>query len=395
LQVRLQLGIAAIHQYHYKDASAASKIYKAILDEHKRVEHPNLRLAGVRWGDLFAEAGDLVRASETYRIAATLGGEKFAGAANTEATTRGALMRIAEQKLKSGEIQATRQLLERMDLEYPGRRLDGLYCFMRAETDRHIGKYEDALRSYEMIFRLPQWAGYRDRATLGIADCYRRMGELEKALKWYQNLKEAFPKFHEAQKGDAIEKLLTDRLARVKAAKSPEEAFFTGFSTGFEPSESQWFGDAVDFAIVRAPGLRGPHAGLLDAYPREVANYEYRRPLKNLTPGGTYWVEIWYRDLFRPPPPLPHQQPFVHVRLIDEATKTEVLGPGLNLYRTSHHQWHKVPCKIKAPLAQDCLWKLTFSNYTGAYYFDALSIRPVTDRQLDSLANFLDGGKSP
>ena len=33
LQVRLQLGVAAIHQYHLKDANAASKIYKTILEE--------------------------------------------------------------------------------------------------------------------------------------------------------------------------------------------------------------------------------------------------------------------------------------------------------------------------------------------------------------------------
>ena len=395
LQVRLQLGVAAIHQYHFKDPTAASKIYKAILDEHKRVEHPNLRLAGVRWGDLFAEAGDLVRASETYRVAATLGGEKFAGTATTEATTRGALMRIAEQKLKSGEIQATRQLLERMDLEYPGRRLDGLYCFMRAETDRHIGKYEDALRSYEMIFRLPQWAGYRDRATFGIADSYFRMAEYDKSLKWYKNLKEAFPKFHEAQKGDAIEKLILDRLERIKTAKVPEDAFFRGFSTGFEPGESEWYGAPTDFAVVRGPGLQGPHAGLFDAYPRDLANFEYKRPLKNLTPGGTYWVELWYRDVLRPAPPLAYQQPFVHCRLIHESSKVEVLGPGMNMYRTSHHQWHKLTCKIKAPLAQDCTLKLTFSNFTGGYLCDALSIRPVSDRQLDSLANFLEGGKTP
>src|SRR5262249_21657923 len=158
----------AIHQYHYKDAAAASKIYKAILDENGRVEHPNLRLAGVRWGDLFAETGDLVRASETYALAAKLGGEKLAGTSTTDATTRGALLRIAEQKLRGGDIGAARQLLERLELDYPGRRLDGLYCFLKAETDRFAGRYEDAMRSYEMIFKLPQWAGYRDRATFGI-----------------------------------------------------------------------------------------------------------------------------------------------------------------------------------------------------------------------------------
>src|SRR5262249_2582223 len=53
LEVRLQLAVAAIHQDHLKDAAAASKIYKAILDEHSRTEHPFLRLAGIRWGDLF------------------------------------------------------------------------------------------------------------------------------------------------------------------------------------------------------------------------------------------------------------------------------------------------------------------------------------------------------
>ncbi len=99
LQVRIQLAVAAIHQYHFKDARTASKIYQAIIDEHRRTEHPFLRLAGIRWGDLFAEAGDMARAGETYRMAAALGGEKFPATAKTDATTRGALLRIAEQQL--------------------------------------------------------------------------------------------------------------------------------------------------------------------------------------------------------------------------------------------------------------------------------------------------------
>lgn len=396
LQVRLQLSAALIHQYHYKDAAAASKLYKAILDQHKRVEHANLRLAAIRWGDLFAEAGDLVRASETYREAATLGGEKFAGTALTEATTRGALMRIAEQKLKAGEIQAVRQLLERIELDYPGRRLDGVYCFLRAETDRHAGRYEDALRHYEMIFKLPQWAGYRDRASFGMADSYWRMGELEKSLKWYVNLKEAFPKFHEAQKGAIVEKLIEGRLERIKKAKTPADAFFKGYRTGFEPGESEWFGRAIEFPFVRSPGLDGPHAGLIDIYPKDLGPLiDYVRPVKNLTPGATYWAEIWYRDVMRPAPPAPYQYAFIHTRLIaDTATKEEALAAA-TLHRTSHHQWHKLSFKLKAPLAQDFQLKLSFYNHTGATLYDALSIRPVTDRQLDSLTNFLEGGKAP
>jgi tetratricopeptide (TPR) repeat protein len=394
LQVRLQLSVAAIHQYNYKDASAASKIYKAILEEHKRVEHPNLRLAGIRWGDLFAEQGDLVRASETYRMAATLGGEKFAGTATTEATTRGALMRIAEQKLKAGEIQATRQLLERMELEFPGRRLDGLYCFMRAETDRHVGRYDDALRHYEMIFKLPQWAGYRDRASFGLADTYWRMGDLDNSLKWYKSLKETHPKFYEGQKGAVVQKLIEDRLERMKETK--EDVFFKGWRTGFEPGESEWFGQLPGFGVVRSPGLDGPHALLIDTYPRDLGGLlEYTRPLTNLTPGGTYWVEIWYRDVFRPAPPLAYQTAYVNAYLIADTPAKEQVFATAHLYRNSHHQWHKLSFKLKAPLAQDFTLKLAFLNHTGAILYDALSIRPVSDRQLDALTSFLEGGKAP
>ena len=401
LQVRLQLAAAAIHQYHYKDFAAASKIYQAILEEHKRVEHPNLRLAGIRWGDLFAESGDLVRAAETYRIAATLGGEKFAGTALTEASSRGALMRIAEQKLKGGEIQATRQLLERLELEYPGRRLDGLYCFLRAETDRHAGRYEDACRYYEMIFKLPQWAGYRDRATQGIADCYYRAGTEEsliESLKTYRELKENFPKYHEEKKGAAIEKLIAERLARIKKAKDQgdaEAAFFRGFSSGFEPDEKEWFGKPNDFAVVRAPGLQGPHTAMLDAYPREVINRTYDLPLTNLVPGGTYWVEIWYRDLVRPALPTIIQPNVQVLFTVEGPVKDSVAAPVHLMPRNSHHQWHKLTFKLKSPLAQDCKMTVNFNGQMGVFFYDALSIRPVSDRQLDSLINFLEGGKTP
>ncbi len=71
-----------------------------------------------------------------------------------------------------------------------------------------------------------------------------------------------------------------------------------------------------------------------------------------------------------------------------------MLAPA-NLYRTSHHQWHKLTFKLIAPPAQDCNLKLSFYNHTGAILYDGLSIRPVTDRQVDSLQNFLEGGKGP
>ena len=252
--------------YHdiLKDGKAASKIYKSILDEHRRTEHPFLRLTGIRWGDLFSEAGDLARANETYRIAATLGGEQFEATAQTEASTRGALLRIADQKLKSGDIHQTRQLLEKIELNYPGQRLDGLYCYLRAEADRRAGRYENALRPYEMLLKLPQWAGYRDRAQLGIAEVYFRRQELDKARQWVGNVKEAFPKFYEKEKVADLENMIDARIDRIKTARARRQAgrsCFKGFRTGLSLTKPNRSASPPGSRLWQRPGMHGPHYG--------------------------------------------------------------------------------------------------------------------------------------
>src|SRR5205807_1259685 len=108
-------------------------------------------------------------------------------------------------------------------------------------------------------FKLPQWAGYRDRATLGIADTYRRMGELDKSRKWLADLKEAAPKFYESQKAGEVQKLVEERLQRLKnGGKGEDSALFKGLATSFEPDEAEWFGDLAPYAAVCAPGIDGP-----------------------------------------------------------------------------------------------------------------------------------------
>lgn len=392
LLVRLQLATAAIQQYHFKDFGAASKIYKAIIEQNNRVEHPNLRLAGIRWGDLFAEQGDIVRAGETYRIAATLGGEKFAGSSGNEATTRGALMRIAEQKLKSGEVLQTRQLLERMELEFPGRRLDGVYCFLRAESDRLTGRYEEALRNYEMIFRLPQWAGYKDRASFGMADTYLRLGDLPKAKEWFAVLRESFPKFYDTNKGKEIDKLIDSRMDRIKS--QGKGALFDELTMTFEPSETEWWGDMSKVSVVRAPGIAGPHSILVDPL-HDIKLYDCERPVKSLVPGGLYWAEVWYQDVIRIPPQAPHQIPTVEFVFTSLTTPPQAAQtPAANVYLNVHHRWHKAGGKVRVPLDQDFFFRFRFGNMVGAYHFDRVSLRPISDRHMDALTNFLEG-KAP
>lgn len=394
LAVRLQLAVAAIHQYHLKDGVEASKIFKAIIDKHGRTEHPNLRIAGLRWGDLFAEQGDLVRAGETYRIAATLGGEELTGSTVFDASTRGALLRVAEQKLRGGSLRETRQILERLELEYPGRRLDGLYCFLHAETDRLSGRYDDALRHYEMIFKLPQWAGYRDRATFGIADCHRRQGDLDQALAWFGKLKEAFPEGYETLQAGPIETVVRERRAREKAiaaAGDGEPAALVEYRIGFEASDPAWFGNS-SAALVRAPSIEGQEVMLLDAYPREGYSFDWRRPLTNLVIGQTYWVELWYRDIVWPPPAPAENDLHVITQFVyveDNMPKTAG-GMQVHAQRGIPHQWRRLAFRVVAPKVESEL-QMSLLGVRGVLLIDDIRMRPVNDSQFDALTCFVEG----
>src|SRR6185437_2609519 len=125
---------------------------------------PEIRIAAIHLGDMYAETGDIAKAAEAYRLAGTLGGAEFEGTAQTDAITRGAMLRVAEQRLRAGDVRQTRALMEKIELNYPEQKLEGLYRYLRAEADRAGGRYEEAIGNYEFLLKLQQWAGYRAKA---------------------------------------------------------------------------------------------------------------------------------------------------------------------------------------------------------------------------------------
>jgi tetratricopeptide (TPR) repeat protein len=398
LQVGLRLAAAQVYHRQLKDTAEASKRYKAILEEHRRLEHPNIRVAVIRWGDLFAEAGDIVRAAETYRLASTMGGEKFKAAANTDAATRGALLRIAEQRLRTGDVRQTRQLLERIELDYPEQKLEGLYRFLRAEADRNGGRYEEALRNYEILLKLEQWAGYHDRALFGIADCYYRLANPDKALQWLDTLKESFPRSYEKQKVADYRKMVENRRDRLKVLREkggPKPDGNGGtFVTGLEPDEKEPFGTPAGFAVVPGLGLQGPHVGLLDGYPEYKGYFAYTRPLTDLVGDGTYWVEFWYQDVLAPGAPT--NNPHVHAWIVGEGKPYNGnAGDGTLYFERTLGRWRKLGFRMQGPPASAGRLEFSLRHIFGVAQIDAISVRPVSARQADSLTNFLEGTETP
>jgi tetratricopeptide (TPR) repeat protein len=398
LQVGVELAAALAYQRQFSDSDEAASRYEAILDKHRRLEHPDLRLAAIRWGDLLVEAGDREQAGELYRTAAALGGDDFSASSQSAAVTRGALLRVAEQKLRTGNIIETRQLLDKIELNYPEQKLEGLYRFLRAEADRHAGRYEEALRNYEVLLQLRQWSGYRDRTLHGIADCYARMDDVPQALRWFGQLEKNHHGYFEAQKLADQQKLLVSRQERITAAGDPagRAPAFQDFVTGFEPDEPAWFGKPENFKIIRGLGLAGPHVGLFESHPVYLGYLTYNRPLPNLTPGGHYWVECWYReDLFSMAPGF---NPHMYFYVYGEGTQLHpTRGQGTYFMERSVGAWRKAGLILDAPLAND--GRVTLSVLTvGAIQIDGLSVRAVTDRDLDALSNFIERtgeGESP
>jgi tetratricopeptide (TPR) repeat protein len=387
LRATVLLKAADLQWNHLQDFSKAAQIYEGIVQDHRNLDHPAVREAAIHWGDLLTQAGDLVPAAERYRLAKSLGGERFAATGQSEAIQRGALLRITEQKLRSGDVRGTRRLLDRIELEFPEQKLEGLYRFLRAEADRFAGRYEDAARHYEVLLRLRQWAGFRDRAMHGMADCALRQEDFAGARAWLDKLRENFPDYFTQQKLAPIFEVVTARATRAATptagADPASTGAFRGHATGFEPAEPP-AGHFDRVAFVPALGMDGPTVA--------SGRFSFTKDLRNIQPDSTCWVEFWYRKQGNTSLE-PYQYCYVNVWIYSGAD-----GPATNpsghvivpLDRASYGQWRKAATRIKTPLAPDALIKIELINITGTVQIDGLKILPVTDRQTDSLRSFIE-----
>ena len=391
LQVSIKLAIAQVYERHLKKHAEASQRYEAIVNDHRRVEHPNVRIAAIRWGDLFAESGDLRRAGECYKVAAQLGGEDLAATTVTGAATRGGLLRTAEQKLRGGDIQQTRQLLERIELHFPQQKLEGLYRLLRADADRQSGRYEEALRNYEILLKLTQWSGFNDRALYGIADTYYRLADWAKAVQWLDTLKESHPAFYEKQKLDELRTLAESRLKpAVNADGSPASATLSSglnFVCSFEPGEPEDWGKFLNFKSAPGLGIIGPHVGLGANFPAYLGYFDATKFVEPLNGNGEYWVEMWYRETLASAPFSPH----THMYLYGETTAGSDRAQGTSYFSRTFGQWRRFGFLLKAPLTSKGRFIYTIRQVSGVVEIDGVSIRAITDREADALNNFLKG----
>ncbi len=377
LRAVVLLKCADTHWQSLRDAGEAARLYEKITTEYRGLEVPAVREAAIHWGDLYAETGDLGQAAERYKLAKTLGGDGFAATGQTEAIQRGAQLRIAEQKLKSGDVRGTRLLLQKIELNFPEQKLEGLFRLLRAETERIAGRYEEAVGHYEVLLRLRQWAGFRDRAIHGLADCAFRQQDFKTAIEWLEKLRDSFPEYYETQKLQAV---YTQARERMDGTLRKET--FAGFATGFEPE--QMATDPKNSKLVTTPvlGIDGPRA---------VSNrLAFQRDLHHFPAGNSCWVEFWYRK------PLSSIVSFAVSAQLYEGSEVvpskKTADILINLDRSAYGQWRKAAALLQVPNASDALLSLGLVWNQTPVHIDGLKILPVSDRQNDLLRNFIESG---
>ena len=186
-----------------------------------------------------------------------------------------------------------------------------------------------------------------------------------------------------------------DRKKNLKPA-DPKDPVRDTCATGFEPGEPSSFGTPVNMAVVPAMGLFGPHVALGAEYPAPTGGLGYTRPLHRLSQTGSYRVELWVRTHAQVCPYPDGYSPHVQGSIIgDGKVSAADMAQGLLYYERTLGRWHKVAFTVKAPPTAGGMLTLSINHICGVVEVDGVSVRPVSDREHDSLANFLEGAPAP
>jgi tetratricopeptide (TPR) repeat protein len=383
-RMRLMMEGARIQQVYLRDFEAAGRLYDAILDEGRRIRHPVVRAAATARGDLYWDAGDWAQASAAYRAAADLGSDAVADLDPTGAdqdATRGALLRVAEQALKSGDMRQSQRLLKRIERAFPEQKLEGFYRFLRAETDRKLGAYDDAVRNYEAVLKLPAWSSYRAATLAGIADAYARAEEWNQALEWIKSLETGFPEFY-AQNGYAA--TATRWAAKGVATTNSLATRLMDFD--FDHTFPRVNENTPD-DVMPLLGRENPGVLLVAIEKARTQGLRYSLNLPKLTAGGRIWVEFWYTAEGTLAPPF--DDPTVTIEVKGDSDEISRNREGLD---QTYGDWRKYAHWFVAPHSDSAIVVLRLGALTrGLYQFDDVRVRSVSDAEAERLRQFIEG----
>lgn len=387
LRAQAMLDAANVQRNVLRDLERADELYERIITENERLRHPIVREAAVAWGDLYLNAGDHPRAGEAYRLAQRLG-RIGAGPAPDDATERGALLRVAEQQLKHDDVQQSLRVLDRIEQDHPEQKLSGLYRFLRAEADRHAGDYERAIRHYEAVTQLNEWASYHPHALRGIADAYYRMGEFQSALDWYAAIDQRHPRFYQQHNLESQTTLIQTRLDALQNQAAADANAEQGASSLFSSLDQRFEREAAQGSHPPPPtmGFDGPGTFMVRRDDGETALPSMT--LRNLPSQGSIWIEFWYRTRLGDAGGDAYHR-YGQVALRNGAGEV-VEQEKVYLSRT-FGAWRKAALEFEAPQSRDAEVVIHVRSGAAMMEVDAVRVNHISDGMRHARRRFLEG----
>jgi hypothetical protein len=132
---------------------------------------------------------------------------------------------------------------------------------------------------------------------------------------------------------------------------------------------------------------------MMDNFPVYKGYLDFSQRLRNLTSDGTVWVEFWYRESLESSPITGN--PHVHMTLYGTGDAVNpASGTVTQQFERTWGVWRKMGFRLRAPVTQDGRITASIRQLYGAVELDGLSITAISDRQVDTLASFVEGTES-
>jgi tetratricopeptide (TPR) repeat protein len=131
--------------------------------------------------------------------------------------------------------------------------------FQRAELSFNLGKFDDALADYQSAYQAKPLTGF----LFNIAQCYRNLGNWERARFFYRRYLTLEPRSPNRRRVEDLVAEMTDRLEKQQALMPPTNGPTKGLTTGPMPAAPPESTAVPEPALTPpvAPPLPEPGAG--------------------------------------------------------------------------------------------------------------------------------------
>ena len=185
----------------FEDVHRAEELFAGALALSRAVNSEGVRLAQIGMGDVWRVRGDAERAAGAY-AAARPPERPRPGQGAFEA---GDFARHVEYYLRSNELWAAQEYLDRWSLEHPGDKLVGTWSLLTAQTLMRQSKFAAAAREAEVLVGVSPDSPQGPVLLMLAANCYHQLDLPEDVVRTFRAIIATYPESPYAE--EAAQKL--------------------------------------------------------------------------------------------------------------------------------------------------------------------------------------------